>query len=486
MTKPVHVAAAVDLGSSSGRIVVGKFDGERLEMEPVYRFENEMVPRGDRLTWDVERIFTEITNGLRKVTNAGLKLDSLAVDTWGVDYVLLDAEGHQVGSAHAYRDTRTVLKRDEFTKRWPQWQAFSATGVQPADINTVNQLYADLSADPSLRERVTQLQLLPDYFAYRLSGQQNWGWAIAGTTGLTVAGKPQWSFEVFRALGLEENWLGPIRPGRRVLGPLSTAVGIGSDVQVIDVGGHDTACAVHATGQSAESVFISCGSWSILGCPTTLPVLSSEAFKHGFSNEVRVDGGNRLIKNITGLWILQECQREWEAAGEQVDIASLLEEAVQAQSLEVVFDPNDPVFGTPGEMQDKILRYCTENFGVVPKCRGQLIRLLLESLAVAYRDSIADLAAITGRAVETVHIIGGGARNDLLCQLTADATGLPVLAGPAEATAAGNVLAQLEASGVITDSTQLRDIVAQSFGQVRYEPDLRTGAHLRLGNLGSS
>ena len=358
--------------------------------------------------------------------------------------------------------------REKFNEALPAERAFALTGIQPADINTANQLFADLQQHPGLVDSVERVQLLPDYFASLLCGEQAHGRAISSTTGLATPGAATWSDEVLDALGIPRRWFSEISRDSMVLCP-ETITGI----PMVRPGGHDTACAVHAIphdGVSAEdSVFISCGSWTLVGACTDEPVLSDACFTSGFTNEVRIDGGIRLLKNITGLWILQDCMRAWQQAGKSTDLPALLVSAESAPSMKVVFDPNDEVFTTPGDMPEKIHARMRELYGREPESTGQLIRLILESLAIAHATAISEVTELTGARPKVVNIVGGGSRNGLLCQMTASATGLPVLSGPAEASAAGNLLSQFEAIGAI-EPGERDGIIQRSFTPLRFEP----------------
>lgn len=469
-------AAAVDLGSSSGRVVVGTLDGESLSLDEVHRFPHGAHSVNGDLVWDMFHLEEQIGVGItRALADREVAVRSVAVDTWGVDYVLLAPGGERYGQGHAYRDCRTGPVAREFYCRASREQRWQHTGVQPDDINTGNQLFADLAADPHLPEKVDRALLLPDYFAYRLSGEMGWGRSICSTTGLCEPGGARWSKDLLDRSGIPSQWFGPVEPdltsrGQLRDGPWATPAS--RPVKVVNAAGHDTACAVHAlpnVGQEAAA-FISSGSWSIVGVETAEPVLDLAAFEAGLTNEARADGGNRLIANITGLWILQECQREWQQEAGSVGIQELLARAERSVSLGFVLDTNDATFMSPGAMPGKVAQYCLDHYNVVPGSRGQMVRVILESLAVCYAITLRKIQEIVDRRWDVVHLVGGGAYNGLLCQMTASATGKAVIAGPAEASAVGNLLAQFEVAGVITSDRQRHDIVRTSFSPRSYLP----------------
>jgi len=331
-------AAAVDLGSSSGRVVVGTLKDERLLLEEVHRFPHGAHAVDGELVWDLDRLEEQIGVGIAKaLADRSVPVASVAVDTWGVDYVLLAAGDEPYGQARAYRDPRTGAVAGEFYSRATREQRWERSGIRPDDMNTANQLFADLVCDPHLRQRVERVLLLPDYFAYRLSGEMGWGRSICSTTGLCEPGGLRWSEELLDLSGIPREWVGPVQPdgaarGRLRHGRCDGVFGVG--VAVVNAAGHDTACAVHALPKADDTAaaFISSGSWSIVGVETPAPVLGRAAFDAQLTNEARADGGNQLIANLTGLWILQECQRQWDDEGDHCGIEELLALAGRADS----------------------------------------------------------------------------------------------------------------------------------------------------------
>lgn len=459
-------AVAVDLGSSSGRVVLGTVRDGVLAVTEVHRFPHEAREHDGALSWDLDRLEAEIADGLRAaVRTSPVPVISVAVDTWGVDYALLDSAGARVGPGHTYRDPRTARISGEFYGRMSRSARWTATGVQPADINTANQLAAELAQGQDL-DRVATLQLLPDWFAYRLGGELGWGRSIASTTGLCRPGAGDWSSEVLRAGEVPAGWLGPVSADGAVRGRWTEDAGV-----AVVSAGHDTACAVHALPVEDDAVaFVVAGSWSVVGLETPAPVVTADALAAGLTNEARLDGGNRLLGNLTGLWILQECLRQWRDEGGPSDLVALIHEAERVASPAVLIDPADDEFVAPGRMASRVSDHVERYHGVRVNDPTMLVRLVLESLAASYATTLDRLERIAGQRVRTVHLVGGGSRNDFLCRLTAQATGRRVVAGPAEASSIGNVLVQLEATGRLGSRAERAALVRRSFEPVVREP----------------
>ncbi|MHA6523976.1 rhamnulokinase [Tessaracoccus sp. G1721] len=467
--RPV-TALAVDLGSSSGRVIAGTFADGRVEEVEVRRFAHEATMRGAYLAWDLDFIWAEVVAGLRDAVARFPDAVSVSVDTWGVDYVPVDGAGQPVTPGRAYRDERTARTHEAFRRRLSDEAAWDATGIAPATINTANQLFAFLAEEPDVAAGVEQILLLPDYFTYLLSGERGWSRSHASSTGLTRPGAHEFSDEVFAALGIPRSWVGEITREHTVAGPC-TVEGL-EQLTVVRAGAHDTACAVHALQRDAgdESYFLSCGSWSVLGVLRDEPLMSRQAYRLGLTNEARADDGLRPLFNITGLWILQECQREWRATGGVHDIVELIELARATPSTGHLINPDDPQFALPGGMVGRIadaLR--AQGADTAGLGEGAVVRVILESLAARYARGVADLSALTGSPARQLNLVGGGSRNALLCQLTADAVGVPVVAGPVEASVLGSLLAQLEIMGTL-DAQDRNAVIAASARTLTYEP----------------
>lgn len=440
-------ALAVDLGSSSGRIIAGTLVDGRIEEVEIHRFAHTAHMHGSYLCWDLDLIWGEVVAGLRSAVDRFPDAVSVSVDTWGVDHVAIDSGGNRLAPGRAYRDERTTRTLEAFRERLPDERAWALTGIAPATINSANQLFAFIAEEPELAAATDQVLFLPDYFTFLLSGVRGWSRSHASTSGLCAPGADEWAVEVFDALGIPGAWVGQLAAEHTIAGPC-TVEGLES-LTVVRAGAHDSACAVHALQEAAdgETFFLSCGSWSVLGVLRDEPLMSSEARLLGLSNEARADVGVRPLFNITGMWILQECQRAWAAAGQEHDVVALVEAARQAQSLGVLIDPDEAQFAAPGDMVARVTDALVVRGAPSDATQGQVVRAILESFAARYARGVADLAELTGSPATQLNLTGGGSRNGLLCDLTAAALGVPVIAGPAEASTLGSLLAQFEIMG---------------------------------------
>ncbi|TQM37376.1 rhamnulokinase [Pseudonocardia cypriaca] len=459
--------AAVDLGASSGRVMVAEVGADRLELTEVARFPNGPVRLRDTLHWDVLALYRGILEGLHA---AGPELDAVGIDSWGVDYGLLDATGGLLGNPVHHRDRRTEGVAERVKGIVPPADLYAATGVQVMPINTIYQLVAALGTPQLAAAR--DLLLMPDLLAYWLTGVRRAEVTNASTTGLLDVSARRWSDDVARRVGVDPAVFAPLIEAGERIGELSPHVlaetGLSGPVPVIAVGSHDTASAVVGVPAEGERfAFISCGTWSLVGVELPAPVLTEASRAANFSNELGVDGTVRYLRNVMGLWLLQECLRAWPDA----DLLTVLDEAAAAPAFGAVVDAGDPEFLAPGGMPERIADACRRLGQDAPAGRGGIVRCVLESLALAHRRVVRQASALSGREVEVVHVVGGGARNALLCQLTADACGLPVVAGPVEATALGNVLVQARALGAVQgDLAALRALLRATQPLTRYEP----------------
>ncbi len=461
-------ALAIDLGSSSGRIIAGTLsDGHIVETE-IHRFAHQASMVDGYLCWDLDLIWRETVAGLRLALQQFPDAATVSVDTWGVDWVALDADGNRLTPGRAYRDERTNRTLAQFRERLSDEQAWQLTGIAPATINTANQLFAYLTEEPQLAAATSRVLLLPDYVNFLLTGQTGWSRSHASTSGMCRPGAQEWSDEVLNALGIPRTWLGDITAEHTVVGPCQVA-GL-EQLQVVRAGAHDTACAVQALRRDGDDAyFLSSGSWSVLGVLRDEPLLTDQARAIGLTNEAQAEPGVRPLFNITGLWILQECQRNWEASGETSDIVELIQLAEQAAPVGYLIDPDEPQFAQPGDMVGRIAAALQAQGWQGELSVGQIVRTVLESLAARYARGIAALEELTGSKATSLNVMGGGSRNQLLCQLTATALGIPVYAGPAEASTLGSLLAQFMISGDL--ATQDRNqVLATSAQLVRYEP----------------
>ena len=467
---------AFDLGAESGRAVLGRFDGERATLEEVHRFPNVPVKLPDGLHWDVLHIFAEIKEGLAKaaslVGDAGLH--GIGVDTWAVDFGLLDRDGALVGNPSHHRDGRTEGMLEEAFRRVSREEIYRTTGIQFLRINTVYQLLA-MEDSPLLGAGETLL-MIPDLLNYWLTGEKACEYTNATSTQLYDLERDGWATEMMGDLGIPARLFPRIISPATVLGPLLPEVAKEAgfrdvEVPVIAVASHDTASAVVAVPAEVESfAYISSGTWSLVGVETPTAVTTPEALGANFTNEGGLGGRKRLLKNVMGLWLLQECRREWAGKGEEYTYEELVRLAEEAPAFGALVDPDHPSFMAPGEMLGRIKSFCEETGQEPPQEPGEVSRCIFDSLALKYRHVIEQAKVLSGRPVEAVHVVGGGSRNVLLCQLTADAARLPVLAGPVEATAMGNVMVQALARGRVGSLEEIRAVVRSSAEVERYEP----------------
>jgi rhamnulokinase len=464
LTEPAY--AAIDLGAESGRVVLGRLAGERVDLEVVHRFPNRPVRLPDGLRWNLLSLFTEALHGLAR---ADAPLLGVGVDAWGVDYALLDERGRLLGLPFHYRDARTAGMVSRAHARVPRDELYSVTGIQTMPINTIFQLLAD-EGSPALAA-ARRVAMLPDLFAMWLSGEFANEATAASTTGLLDARSGTWARGLIDRLGLPPAPFAgdPIEPGT-TLGPvLPQHAAAGAPVHT--VAGHDTASAFAAAPlRSPRAAVLSSGTWSLLGVELDEPVLTAEASGFNLTNERGVDGTTRLLRNVMGLWLVQECRRAWRA-----DYDELHRLAEEVEGEVPLFDPDDEGFLAPDDMPAQIEAACRAGGQAPPGTRGEVVRSILVSLACKYRLVVERLERVTGRQVEVVHVIGGGVRNRLLCGLTADLLGRPVLAGPVEATALGNVLVQARATGALGSLAELRAVAAASAQPTIVEPAGRRG-----------
>ncbi len=437
MTEPVTVAA-VDLGASGGRVMAGRVSGTDVVLHEVHRFPNVPVPAGGTLYWDILRLLGDVRHGLDAAARR-FPLASAGIDSWGVDYGLLDAAGALLGNPVHYRDGRTEGVAERMSGLVPAAELYAVTGVQHLPFNTIYQL----AATPMPAHAATML-MIPDLLAYWLTGRAGAEVTNASTTSLFDVRAQGWAWEVIAKAGLPPRIFPPLRRPGEVIGALDGPNGPGSPLSLIAVGSHDTASAVAAVpAAEPDFAYISLGTWALAGVELDAPVLTEASRAANFTNEAGIDGTIRYLRNVTGLWLLQESLRHWPDAS----LEALLASAARVPPLRFVIDPDDPVFLPPGDMPARIAAWLARRGEAGPAEPAETVRCILDSLALAYRRAIFSAQSLSGRHADVVHIVGGGARNSLLCQLTADATGLPVIAGPAEATCFGNVLVQARALG---------------------------------------
>jgi rhamnulokinase len=466
---------AFDLGAESGRAVIGGFDGERLKLEEVHRFVNGPVRLFDSLHWDVLRLLTETKQGLAKSVHAyGPQLVSLGLDTWGVDFALLDKQGALIGNPYHYRDSRTDGMLEEAFRRVPREEIFEQTGIQFMQINTLYQLLSmAVQESPTLSAAATLL-MTPDLFNYWFTGRKVSERTIASTSQCLNPNTGDWAKSLVERMGIPSRIFPEIIQPGTVLGELLPGIaeetGAGR-VSVIAPGCHDTACAVAAVPtESDRYAYLSSGTWSLMGAEVARPVITARSREYNFTNEGGVCDTIRLLKNITGLWLIQECRRTWVAEGEALSYDEITRLAAAAPPFAAVINTDAGEFLPPGDMPARIREFCRRTGQKPPDDKGAMARTVLESLALRYRWTLGKLEELVGYSLDTLHIVGGGSQNQLLNQFTADAVGRPVVTGPVEATAAGNVLMQMLALGYLSSLKEGRDLIRRSFETKTYLP----------------
>ncbi len=464
---------AVDLGSTSGRAAAGHFDGDALLIEEVRRFPNDPVRIGDRLYWDILRLYHEVKQGILAASRKAGPLAAIGVDAWGVDFGLLDAAGELLRTPYHYRDPATIGVMERVWQIIPADVIFQRTGVSALPINSLYRLVALAESPGSPLSRAHALLHIPDLIRYFLTGEQTSERTIASTSECLALATGDWDWDLLRLLALPTRIFRPIVDAPRLASPLCHSVQEELDVPAIPVAivaAHDTASAVVAIPLSDDVAFLSCGTWALLGAEVPKPVVDARVRAWGFTNEGALGGAFRLLKNIPGLWLVEACRRAWSAAGMAFSHDELLEAAKAAPPFTALIDPGAPEFLNPPSMPDAIRAWCVQTGQTPPEEPGPMLRVILESLALTFRRTLDQLEALLDRRFSALHLVGGGVNNTLLCQLTADAIGRPVRSGPVEATTAGNIIAQLMALGGIGSLAEGRDLVLRSFPPRVYEP----------------
>ncbi|MDP8225864.1 MAG: rhamnulokinase [Candidatus Lernaella stagnicola] len=462
---------AFDFGAESGRAVAGSLAGRRLRIREAHRFPNHLLTTEGRLHWDLDALFGNLLEGLQRHTAESGAPRSIGVDTWGVDFGLLDAAGKLLESPTAYRDDRTRGAMEYFFHKLPRRRIYERTGVQFLPFNTLFQLASLVRDGSPLLERARDLLFMPDLFHYRLTGERFSEFTFATTSQLYNPRDYEWDERLFQALAISREWMQDVVMPGTVIGNVreewAAQTGCGP-VPVVAVATHDTGSAIAAVpAQGEDWAYISSGTWSLMGVEAREPVIGDAAYEANLTNEGGVGGRFRVLKNITGLWLLQQCRRQWDPTRSYADLAAAAQTAAPFVSL---VDPDDAAFLNPDDMPTAIVDFCVRTGQPAPVGEAAMTRCIFESLALKYRFVLEQLRAVTGHEVNRIHVIGGGCQNELLCQFTADATGLPVTAGPVEATAIGNLLVQAMAMGEVESLTELRRVVRESFEMREYAP----------------
>lgn len=470
MTKRV---LAFDFGASSGRAIIGCFDGDKITLEEVHRFSNDPVSVGGTVYWDVLRLFYEIKQGIIKAKIAG-GFDSIGIDTWGVDFGLIDSEGKLMENPVHYRDARTAGLVDEAFKTMPKEKLYGITGIQFMELNTLFQLISLKKYRPWMLERADKMLFMPDLFGYMLTGKMCAEYSIASTSQLIDLDKRTWSKEILDAFGIKESVFAPLVQPGTVLGELSKEIceECGVDpVPVISVCGHDTQSAITSVPcEDGDFAFLSSGTWSLFGTELDKPIVNETSMNINITNEGGFDGSTGFLKNIIGLWLIQESRRQWKREGKEYSYADLEKLALAAEPFKCFIDPDAPEFVPHGNIPERVREFCRKTGQYVPETVGEIMRCIYESLAMKYRLTFEKLRECTERDYPVIHVIGGGTKDGLLCQMTANSCDRTVKAGPIEATVMGNVAVQLMSDGSVKNIGQARKIVAKSSELKTFEP----------------
>lgn len=472
----VDAVAAVDLGATSGRVMLGYVGHNELSLRPVARFPNGPVAQASGLHWDITRLYGSVLEGLAAALREEPAIRSIGVDAWAVDYALLRGSVRLAEVFH-YRDERNERGAATVHEKIGRDELYAHNGLQYLPFNTLYQFAAenDLAAADSFL-------LVPDLISFWLTGRKVAERSNASTTGLLDVSTRHWDDALIKRLGYNREMFPELVDAGSIVGPVEASVarqiGARAPLSVVAVGSHDTASAVVAIPATRDDfAYISCGTWGLVGVELDAPVLTEASRLANFTNEGGVDGRVRYLHNVTGLWLLSEAVRDWEAGGTAVDLGELLAAAAAVTTPVAIFDANDPSFAAPGDMTGRISTWLAEHDLAVPQTRAEFTRSIIESLADAFADAVATASRLSGKKVSVIHLVGGGSLNTLLCQLTADRSGLPVLAGPVEATAIGNILVQARALGIVTgDLESLRALVVAAFEPVHYAPRVQSRA----------
>jgi len=471
-----------DIGASSGRAIVGTLNDNKLSLDEIYRFPNSGIRKGDSYLWNISGIYNEIIKGFKKYVNKyGNHVDGIGIDTWGVDFILLDEFDEPVGPSHHYRDVRTKGMLKYMFEKVPKEEIFRETGIQFMELNSSTQLYSLIHNHSSQLARSETFLMIPDYLNYLLCGKKCSEYSIATTSQLFNPNTSDWSQKIIEKLGLECKLFQKIIPSGTVLGKLkkdiTQEVGLIEDTYLIAPACHDTGSAIVAVPvdmkryRRGEWAYLSSGTWSLLGVELEKPIINKKTLESNFTNEGGVENTIRFLKNVTGLWIIQECKKIWEKQGLDYSWDQIVSMAIEAKPFQYFINPDDPLFHNPPDMINAIQQFCERSKQIPPKTMSDISRAIFEGLAFRYREIVQSIEMVTEKKIECLFIIGGGSSNQLLNQFTANSLNIPIKAGPIEATSIGNILMQAKAVGLVKNLEELRKYVIQSFPISNYYPE---------------
>src|SRR5690554_1946469 len=463
----VHNFLAFDIGASSGRAILGTLNNKVLTLTEVHRFKNEMTCIHGSYYWNIFRLFEELKKGLKKcITQLKVMPESVGIDTWGVDYALVAEDGRICGLPYAYRDHRTDNIMEKFFEIYSEKDTYASTGIQFMQFNSLFQLYSSVTKNDPILQIAEKLLFTPDALSYLFTGVAKNEYTIASTSQLLKPGKPEWAYNLFKIAGIPKKLAGDIVSPGTILGYLLPEIdkqtGCGS-IPCIAVASHDTASAVVSVPALEDNwAFLSSGTWSLLGIETGSPVISEKSQEMNFTNEGGAESTTRFLKNIMGMWLIQECKRIWDKEME-LSWQEIVNLSKSVTPFKHIINPDATVFLNPENMPVAIQNYCRDSNQPIPQTKGEIARCIYDSLALKYKYTIGQIEEATGRKIDKLHVIGGGANNEMLNQLTANAIGIPVITGPVEATAIGNLMMQAKALGIVGTLSDIRNIVKQSF-----------------------
>lgn len=456
---------AFDFGASSGRGILGIYDNGQLEFEEIHRFSNYPLEKEGKLYWDIDYLFGEVLKGIRKATEKH-ELDSIGVDTWGVDFGMLDQEGRLLDLPRSYRDTRTLGAVEKVGAKIDLKKLYQGTGNQLMEINSLFQLYVTKQEDPELFAKTEQILFMPDLFNYLLTGNGLAERSIASTSQMVDASEAEWATEILEELEIPTKILPKLVDSKNFVGYTKPELNIGR-IKVFNVCEHDTASAVVSVPNNQNFLFVSCGTWSLIGTELATPIINEDAYKYNLTNEAGIDRTTRFLKNLTGLWIIQELRRNFEEAGRKYSFGELADLAEEAVSFKCFIDPDNPLFAAPGSMVERIRLYAEATGQAAPETDGEFARCAYESLAMKYKLTFMEISDAVKSDFDTVNIVGGGSQARILCQMVADASNTRVEAGPVEATAIGNIAVQLLAQNEFQTIQEIREWI-KKFSKTKY------------------
>lgn len=465
---------AIDLGATSGRAILGSIRRGELELKEIHRFPNIITEINDRMYWDLFYLYNEILKSLKKIKVSQVEIQSIGIDTWGVDFVCFGKDGEPLRMPYSYRDTMTFGAPEEFFKMIPKKEVYNKTGIQIMNFNSLFQLFTQKKNNSSIYSVIDKVLFMPDALSYLLTGKMVTEYTIASTSQMINPFNKTFDASLLKMVGLSEENFAPIVLSGSVIGELSDSVRQQTNldnVSVVAVAGHDTASAVLATpAENDNFAYLSSGTWSLMGVESKDPVVNDETFSLNFTNEGGADGSIRLLKNICGMWLIEQCKKEWDKNGE-LSYDEIVKAAEEAIPFKCFINPDSPTFASPASMIDSIKQYCENTNQFIPQTVGEIARCIYESLAFRYKQVLHNFQKLSNTPIETLHIIGGGSKNRLLNSYTANAIGMTVVAGPSEATAIGNLLLQAKAAGLVKDKIEMRKIVRNSVELESFAPD---------------